>query len=217
MPKSKVNIPKEIVFVLLLLVAYFFSKYIKDIYDLYTVLIFCVIVTLPLVAIYSCIRIFIKRKGNLALQKSFRDMPWLYDHKVIKISGRIEKVFTTHLTDKIIQSLRHNYRVLIADQDHRGRHEHQRFLISSPQIQLGSCVFISHNTSFGKVDGLQPGSWVEIQGEYIHRTVKQKGVFGPKFTYYGFIHRTYAPNYIKLLSDKPDVKALGNVEVVKNV
>ena len=217
MSKPKINIPREIIIALFLVGAYVFAHYVEDVYMLYTILICCAAVVIPIVLLYFVVRFLLKRKSSLfsiKSLKSFRNTPLLYDQRVIKIIGRVEKVFTTHLTDEVIQSMRHDYKVLIAEDDHFGRHDHQRFLLSSPQMQFGSCVFVSRDTALGQVDGLQPGCWVEVQGEYLHRTMKQKGIWGPQFTYYGLIHQTDASNYIKLLSDKPDVKALGDVEVV---
>jgi hypothetical protein len=216
---GKINIPTEAAFVTILVIVYFAAKFggNSESIELLLTLIVCLgAVAAASFAVYFCIKTYLKRKNNLSIKKTFKDMPWLYDHKTIKITGRIEKIFTTPLSNKIIFGLRHQYRVLISSHDHQGRYEHQRFLISSPQIQLGSCIFVSHNTHFGKIQ-LNENDWVEVQGEYLHRTTKRKSFFGPKFTYYGLIHKTHDPNFINILSDKPNVKELGNVAVIHNV
>jgi hypothetical protein len=212
---GKVNIPTELTFVTILVIVYFVAKFgdaSENLEILLTLIVFLGIILVPIFVIYFCIKIYLKRRNNLALKKTFKDMPWLYNYKTVKITGRVEKVFTTALSDKIIMNLRRQYRVLIANHDHQGSYEHQRFLISSPQIQLGSCIFISHNVNFGKLQ-LNEGDWVEVQGEYLHRTTKRKSFFGPKFTYYGLIHKTHDPNYITILPGKPDVKSLEDVTV----
>ena len=204
---------------LFLVLMYLVARYVEDVEMFYTILILCAAVIIPIVILYYTAKILVKlwrkRKERPVSAKTFRDAPLLYNQKVVKITGRVEQVFTSHLTDEVVQGLRHDYKVLIAEDDHFGRHEHQRFLISSPQIQFGSCVFISRDIDLGKVDGLQPGCWVELQGEYLHRTAKQKGLLGPQFTYYGLIQQTGLAHYIKLLADKPDVKTLGDVKVAE--
>lgn len=144
----------------------------------------------------------------------FKNYPWKYDKEVIKLTGRVEKVLHNRWQEKLKRKFTDIYRTITNNNDQTYRNLHQRFLISSPQLRKGELMLIEHNLKFGKIS-LSKGTWLSIQGEYIHRRSKRHGRFGNSFTFYGRIHSTYEPKgYIRPLGKKAAVLSSTTVEVV---
>ena len=147
--------------------------------------------------------------------KTFKEQPWLFDRKSLTICGEIERVFRTDIWRKVRQYLTHLYRKLILDHDPSFRYDHQRFLMSSPQLKPGERIMISHNTSFGKI-ALKEGAWVKVCGEYIHRRGRTRGFWGASLTFYGLVHKTHEPlGYVRILEDKPNQSELADITFVE--
>lgn len=124
-------------------------------------------------------------------EPTLRDQPWEFDQQEVVLTGKIEKLFEDHIIEHAKRKFRDWYRRRIGNSDGKGRYIHQRFLMSADQLKRGHVILVEHNVKFGKVE-LREGARVEVQGEYLHTTVKDN--------FYGRVHFTHKPKgYIKLL------------------
>lgn len=144
----------------------------------------------------------------------FKNCPWQYDKEIIKLTGRVEKVFYNPWQEKLKRKITDIYRNITKNDDQTYRNIHQRFLISSPQLRNGELMMVEHNPKFGKVS-LSKGTWLVIQGEYIHRRSRRRGTFGNSYTFYGRMHSTYEPKgFIRPLGRKAPNLTNKVIEVV---
>ena len=123
---------------------------------------------------------------------NFRDEPERFDRKLIKMQGRVERVSRVRKRDLIRRALYRWFAAIFGLEAPPIMPSHQRFFLSSPQLQRGEWVLVLHN-AHGKPLALKPGMWIEVQGEYLHVTVKKGGVFGRRSNRYGRIHFTHPP------------------------
>lgn len=146
--------------------------------------------------------VFYQRKKNkkIASDKSFFSQPWLYDKKIVTISGKVERELRTGDFEKIKIALRRIVRKLTLNKDPIGNFIHQRFLITAPEFPKGEQLLIIHNIEYGKLN-LKRGISIEICGEYLHHRSRKRGKLGmTRFSTYGKLHFTHPPKgWIKVL------------------
>ena len=131
--------------------------------------------------------------GTSDSKHPFTDKPWEYDKRVITVIGRVERVLSDDMMFKLRRKMVDVYRTATKNNDHSGRHVHQRFLVSSSILRRGQQIIVYNNTKFGK-QPVGKGTWVIIKGEYVHRSSKMRGPFGTvQKSYYGLIHYTHRP------------------------
>jgi len=137
-----------------------------------------------------------------------------YHKEVICLYGRVDRVFKNPLGETVKRFLIDKFRTLIKSNNRVGRHSHQRFVLDSPGLEEKENVLVFHNLKFGKKK-LKPGVWVEVQGEYIHRTSRVRAAFGFRSTKYGRIHYTHEPRgHLRVLKSKPSSKEVSSILIV---
>lgn len=160
---------------------------------------------------------FLKRIaiGRKPLQENFRDKPWDYDRCTICLIGKVEKVWNPTTIDRLRRRVTDTLRKLAKDDDPVGRFAHQRFLLSSPQIDPGSNILVIHNVTEEKLI-LKKGHWLEVQGQYLHQRSRKRTAFGTKLTKYGKLHYTHPPQgFVRPLEKKPNLGELLEVKIVQ--
>ena len=147
--------------------------------------------------------------------RSFRDDPSQFDRRIIRLEGRVEKVFRLKKRDAIRRMVLDWIAQLFGRQVRPSREIHQRFLVSSPQLKKGEWIMVLHNVH-GKRLPLKRGMWIQVQGEYLHVTVKKRGWIVKRSNSYGRIHHTQPPNGL-IAPIKADPKGIAQraVEVIE--
>lgn len=146
-------------------------------------------------------KIFRERRLNVEKdanrEKTFRDRPWEYNRTYIELFGQVEHLFQNDTSYVVKRKITNLYRNLTKDGNHAGRHVHQRFLLSSPQLVKNENILVINNTDF-KSDPIKKGDWVSIKGEYIH-DLRHDGKKSKNF--YGRLHYTHDPvGWVKKVS-----------------
>lgn len=143
---------------------------------------------------------------------SFKDRPWEYNRMFIELTGRVEYVFKNDPSFVFRRKMTDIYRTITKDENHAGRHVHERFLLSSPQLAPNEKVMIINNTRFDR-ERVKAGDWISVKGEYLHdlRHDNRKSK-----NFYGKLHYTHEPKgyVIKVKLVKEEMKALANKKVV---
>lgn len=162
--------------------------------------------------------VLVRRRINkrALLDQSFKAQPHNYDKKIIKLTGRVERVFNVSFGEKMRRRTTKLVRKITGSTDQTGANIQQRFLISSPQLKWAEPIFVIHNVSFGKL-ALRRGAWFEVQGEYLHQRSPRRNPWRRLFlgaqTHYGKLHCTHEPKgYIHRVG-RPSKKALALVPV----
>ena len=147
---------------------------------------------------------------------SFRDNPAQFHNSYVACYGKIERIFKDSFSYRLKRNLKNVVCEILRLSTTRGRYEHQRFIITSPQFRSHETILITHNVKFGKVS-LHTGDWVKLCGQYIHRQGYRKGFWGVGRTFYGLIHGTHEPfGFLRVLDQEPVLSEVGEVQVVKN-
>jgi hypothetical protein len=177
-------------------------------------------ISIPIIALFFILLAFwfiiktisLRQKNSKIVRtNTFRDKPWEYDRMIVTVTGKIDYIFKNDFSYVMQRKITNAYRNLTKDGSHIARHIHQRFLLSSPQLQQGERIMIIHNTNFGEID-IKTGSWVSVKGEYIGDKENFKA-FGQRYRHcYGKIHYTHSPKgYIKVLATAPKLEEIGEV------
>ena len=136
---------------------------------------------------------------------AFALRPWEKNRQVVRVYGQVFKVFSNKKRERLKRKAVDVYRTILRNDDPKGRYLHQRFLLSSSYLKDGELLFVVHALSAGKKD-LKPGAWVDVQGEYIHRTVASRDAEGKqKESFYGVLHFTHLPKgHLRVYSERGD-------------
>lgn len=142
---------------------------------------------------------------------SFKDRPWEYNRMFIELTGRVEYVFKNDPSFVFRRKMTDIYRTITKDENHSGRHVHERFLLSSPQLAPNEKVMIINNTKFD-TERVKAGDWICVKGEYLHdlRHDNKKSK-----NFYGRLHYTHEPKgYVKKVKlGKEELRVLSQTKV----
>lgn len=147
--------------------------------------------------------------------KPFRDSPSSYHKKYIVCYGQISRILKDRFSYNLRRLIKNFICTVFRVSSYRGRYEHQRMIVVSPQLRRQETLLITHNIKFGKIP-IKCGDWIEVSGEYIHRPGYRRGFWGVSRTYYGLVHNTHEPlGYIKILEKQPADETIGDIVVVE--
>ena len=145
----------------------------------------------------------------------FSAEPENYNKSIIKLYGKVDRVIPDKTGEKVKRFLIDRYRSATNNTDPVGRYIHQRFLIKSPVLKKGESLLVLHNIKFGK-EKLKRGAWLELQGEYLHKTSVVRLKNSTYSTWFGRLHYTHKPKgFLRVLKKPPSPEKAGGLVIVR--
>lgn len=146
----------------------------------------------------------------------FRDNPGSFHEHYIACYGKVERVLKDRFSYLVKRYIKNAVFSILKISSSKGRFEHQRLIITSPQLRRNETLLVTHNVKFGRI-ATKRGDWVKICGEYIHRQGFCKGFWGSSRTFYGLVHNTHEPfGFIRVLQQEPILDDVGEVQVIED-
>lgn len=145
----------------------------------------------------------------------FSAKPESFNKSIIKFYGKVDRVIPDKTGEKFKRFLIDRFRTATNNPDPVGRYIHQRFLVKSPVLKKDESLLVLHNIKFGK-ERLKRGAWLELQGEYLHKTSIIRTKNSRYSTWFGRLHYTHKPKgFLRVLKTSPSPEKAGEMVIVK--